>query len=307
MGKRHYFEKVYHDDVLSMMVTFMRSICSLSCLSLVLLLAWSCSKKEPIPDNNLTLEQEQRIGYDINASLMEHLDQDPNKTPLERADYPNLYRYVNELVMAIQQAPHYQEVLYAQHTPVAAPRVLLLDAPSNTGAFIAPGGYIYVYNDLLKSIETEAQFVAILSHLMVCSAHRLDIEKLENKFSRKFLFDIALGGGVNSGTNPSIAATGTSLHAVLMELEEDPYDDDDIERVDEEVEHILCELDYDVRSYSSLHQRATTAPLKWLNQFPRDCSSSDYAMHLFNDLSNAAHCTGQMAVEGYSAFQMQLP
>jgi hypothetical protein len=157
--------------------------------------------------------------------------------------------------------------------------IRIIHQTENTSAFVVPGGFIYIYKDFLKKIKTEAQFVAVMSHLMACSKKRLTIPKLEARFSKGFLIDLALGSDLN-----------VDLGSVFEELGEVHYDSLLVEELDIEAEHTTCELGYNIKSYSDLFNCINSQNLDWYSLFPRRMTPLEYATHLFNEVKNDSLC-----------------
>lgn len=295
---------VQFDESLFMMVLFTRFLSFFSCG--LFLVVMGCSKEvDTHYDHTLSIEDERKIGQHIDNALIKHFENSTSKYVLSSDDHPDVYAYLQQCVQALHQSDHFDDLLeehpLSNHTPI----IRVLQDPGNTGAFIAPGGHIYLYTDFLHTVQTEAQFMAVLSHLITCSAYKFDLKKLEVRFSRAFLFDVALGYNLSASSTTNSPRDRTDLHDVLIELEDVPYEPVEVTRADYEIEPILCELDYDLRSYSDLHH--LTAPLKWLTLFPRSLTTNDYSTHLNHLHSNDPSCNGQTVAGDYSDFKLLLP
>lgn len=271
-------------------------------LSLALLSA--CEKENPeLSTDALSPTDEQTIGASIDQAFMSHIQNNAATNCLDRTQYQALYSYIEQKAKIIQHSAHYDFMASSYKGPSNPPIIRIIQEDGNTGAFISPGGHLYFYTDFLHSIEGEAQFMSVLAHLMSCSMHRFDIAKLEHKFSRNFLFDIALGANINrSGTD-----SGSDLSAVIRELEDHPYPEEHVSIADKEVEIMICNLNYNIRSYSDLYHRTNGTSIKWLSQFPRIMNAGAYATHLSTNVQNSVTCNGQIGEGDYSAFKLLLP
>ena len=286
-----------------MMIQITRLLTWLSFGFLFVSLMTNCSKKiDDHQTHQLTAEHERQIGQSIDNALIEHFDQTASKNVLSAIDYPAIYNYINNCVLGLHQSDYYKD--FKEDHPLAnsAPIIRVLQDSGNTGAFTAPSGYIYLYTDLLRAVDSDAQFMAILSLLIICSAYKYDLNKLEHHFSRNFLFDLALGLNLNNAPAPR---NGTDLHAVLEQLEDHPYQIHRVEKADCDVEPILCELDYDLRSYSAFYQN--NQHLQWLSLFPRAMDANSYSNHLYYLHNNDPGCDGQTIVGDYQSFKLLLP
>lgn len=286
-----------------MMTLFTRLLSGLSYGSLFFLLMISCSKNPDIhQDHSLSLEDERKIGHSIDNAVLDHFNTSPSKSVLSPNDHPSVYSYLWQRISALHGSDYYTDFLERHPLTNTTPTLRVLQDSSKTGAFIAPGGHIYLYTNFLQTLQTEAQLMAVLSHLVVCSAYKYDLKKLEARFSRNFLFDVALGRDL---TNSSTPRSGADLHAVMDELENKPYATKDVNKADYDIESILCELGYDLRSYSDLYQLNTT--IEWFALFPRSTSTSAYSTHLNNLHNSDPNCNGQAVMGNYPNFKLLLP
>lgn len=225
---------------------------------LVFLLTVSCGDELIEAKNEITSEDDAKIGKTIDQALLHYIDTFPDLALLDQQTYAAAYTYVHQISQSINGSNIFLALATdPQGTPYNNNHTLnirIIDQPGNLGAFILPGGYIYLYKDLLKEIDSEAEFVPILAHLMACSKNRYDIEKLEARFSTNFLLDVSLGRDIN----PS---SGAGIATILNTLENEPYATDLVEILDKEAENTVCELGYDIEPYAKWlvsHSSSTT-------------------------------------------------
>lgn len=275
---------------------------SYSCSLFLVLLLCNCSKEEPLPLNEVTPKDEVAIGQAIDEAFLYHLDTLPDQYLLEEVDHPGIYSYLNRLCGQVQSSQT-QLQLVSQDRPMRKPIIRVIERQGTTGAFVSPGGYLYVYTDLLKALDYEAELVPILAHLLSCSMHRFDLDKLEAHFSTNFLLDLAIGANVNAG----YASTSTDVRAIVDHLADSPYQEQEVALLDELAEQTTCELDYDVQVYSTFFVQNNSQNLDWFNLFPRVISNSAYAAHLFNDVSDSLTCNGTMSMGNYPSFKTLIP
>lgn len=262
----------------------------------VLLLTIRCSEDIMNPKNEITVEDDAVIGRTIDKALLYHIDTSSNIALLDPQRYPAVYTYIDQISQSINNsnsfstlAPDPQGTSYQTNN---LPTIRVIDQASNTGAFVLPGGYIYLYKGLLNKISDEAQFVPILTHLMTCSKNRYDIKKLETRFSTNFLLDLAIGGTINNDP-------GLDISTILNALENEPYSTSTVNLLDKEAEKTVCELGYNVQTYGNFFSLNTN--IKWFQQFPRTLSLNDYASHLFNTRDSLS-CNGDIGRGGYGDF-----
>lgn len=256
-----------------------------------------------MPLNVVTPQDDIAIGESIDNAYMYHIDTSSSEEWLREEDYPDLYRYLRTISDQVQTSTTLA-ALANQDKPMRKPKIRILHSTGKTGAFVAPGGYLYIYTDLLQMLNYEAELVPIIGHLLSCSMHRFDVKKLEAHFSTNFLLDLAIGANV-SGT--SYAGPSTNICAIIEHLAEKPYRSKDVAVLDEAAESIACEQGYDIQIYSTFFLSNTNNTLDWLKLFPRESSNSAYATHLFNNVSDSLSCGGTISTAGYTDFKTLIP
>lgn len=278
-----------------------RNFCLPPIFFVLIVLTQSCNKEIKDAQHHLTPEDDAKIGKAIDNAFLTFIDTCPDISYLDASANTFIYSYINQFSLKIKGSNNYTSSVSTLSTTNAidVPTIRILDKPGNTGAFVAPGGYIYIYNDLLKTLNYEAQFVPLLAHLITCSAKRYDIEKLEAQFSPNFLIDLADGGTINGSSS-------TNIQSILSVLEDTPYPKNLVDNLDEKAEQITCELGYDIQAYSDLFTQNSTRSIKWIQLFPRTFSSGDYAAHLFNEVSDSLSCGGTIIEGGYPQFKNYL-
>lgn len=268
-----------------------------------LLLTISCNKEVVLAKNKVTSEDDAQIGSTIDKALLSYIDTSSRITLLDEPNYPGVYRYINQISQFINNSNTFTSTganqISIPHYTTYTPTIRVIDEMGNTGAFVLPGGYIYLHKEFLKNINYEAQFVPILAHLMACSKNRYDIEKLETRFSTNFLLDLALGGTINKDA-------GTDIRTILDALEDEPYPTSVVDLLDKEAEKTVCELGYDVQTYADWFIQQSNGNIKWCQQFPRSQALGDYASHLFNAVKDSLSCGGEVDEGDYPAFKSLL-
>jgi hypothetical protein len=242
---------------------------------LVILVISSCEKISP--PNLITPEDDITIGETLDKHILGHIDVSNTISYLSPNTYLSSYSYANSIRNNITNSSNSTGITSMPDASVCTTELRIIDEPGNSNAFVVPGGYIYLYKDFLQKIKTEAQFIAVLSHLMACSQKRMSILKLEDRFSESFLIDLALGGDLD-----------VDISLILTELEEVPYDSLQVQDLDIEAENTVCELGYDIKSYSDLFNDVVSKDLLWYDLFPR--SRTEYASHLYNVVKNNPPC-----------------
>ena len=253
--------------------------------------------------NEVTPQDDIVIGKTIDDALLAHINQSNGFNYLSPSTHTSAYSYINTIKNKIDSATTDNAASIASSnthysipstTSVATTTIRILDKAGETNAFVAPGGYIYLYKDFLTKIQTEAQFVAVLAHLMTCSKGRHASKKMQDRFSLSFMIDLALGGELTPNS-------GVDISTILNELENVPYNQVLVTELDQAAENVICNLDYEVSSYSNLFTNLGAQNLKWFSLFPRP-SLADYATHLFNN-----NCVGEtIGSTAYGNFKLTL-
>lgn len=270
----------------------------------ILLIVIACEpEQKPIANNEITAEDAATIGATIDKALLHYIDNSSGIELLDQQTYSGVYTYINQISQSINGSTSFltlgldpQGVPYQNHN---MPIIRVIDQTGNSGAFVLPGGYIYLYKDFLKNINFEAQFAPILAHLMTCSKMRYDIEKLEEKFDPNFALALASGGTISNNS-------GSDIVAILNVLENEPYSANIVDLLDKEAEQTVCELGYNVQTYADWFIQNKHGYIKWSQQFPRSSSLEDYASYLFNTVRDSLSCNGEIDEGSYPAFKSLL-
>lgn len=92
-------------------------------------------------------------------------------------------------------------------------------------AFACPGGFIYVYKGLLKTIDNEAQLAGVLGHEIAHVVARHSVKKLQQIYGVSLLIQVALGKKGKVVQNVVAAAAGLILlgYGRDNEFEADEY------------------------------------------------------------------------------------
>ena len=158
----------------------MRLLCAL--MLFTLLSFASCSEDGDI--NDFSVEQDLELGRQADAEIRSM----PEEFPIiERADAPAAYAYLEEMVDEIVQQGG---VAYADIFPY---QVTLIDQDVEN-AFATPGGFLYVYTGLIKTLDSGDELAGVLGHEIAHAAERHSTDQLTQQYGVATLLSLLTGG-----------------------------------------------------------------------------------------------------------------
>lgn len=163
----------------------------------------ACQKEEEPPVAHVSQEEfsaeDQRI---IGLRLKETVLSDAHNFPILSLDNDEdnemLNNYLNSLLrtlaitVPVENRNHYEWSIH------------VIDNDEETNVFATPGGHFFVYSGLLKSLESEAELMAILAHEIMYVDQDLLIFGLKDAFGGKTLGDILLGKAISDIENMAL-------------------------------------------------------------------------------------------------------
>jgi predicted Zn-dependent protease len=144
----------------------------------------SCKKGDPI---FFSLQDEIQLGQQVRNEVLSN-PQEYGEV-LRRSQYQAAYAYLDNLVNSILSSP---DVRYKKEF---AWEVRIIHKPGVLNAFATPGGYIFVYVDLIKYLDSADQLAGVLGHEIAHSDRRHSARNLERVYGVAILLDIVLGKG----------------------------------------------------------------------------------------------------------------
>jgi len=126
---------------------------------------------------------------------------------LSENTYSEAYIIINQYkdnILATGKVAHTNDFVWKM-------RIIRDDATVN--AFAVPGGYLYFYTGLIKTLDNEAEFVGVLAHEMAHVARRHSTAQLTKAYGIDLMLGMLLGKNTNQWIN--IAA---DLASGLVEL-----------------------------------------------------------------------------------------
>jgi len=115
----------------------------------MLFILGSC-KRTTNPKNEITPEDDQIIGQTLNNAMTAHIKAHPNMSYLERIDHSGAYAYLDKIEGLIDGSSNFLGLASLPNASISPTTIHLISQTNNTGAFVAPGGHIYLYTELLK-------------------------------------------------------------------------------------------------------------------------------------------------------------
>jgi len=76
-------------------------------------------------------------------------------------------------------------------------KVSIIKDDATVNAFCVPGGYLYVYTGLIKSLESEAEFLGVMAHEMGHAASRHSTKQLTKAYGLELMVSMLLGKNPN--------------------------------------------------------------------------------------------------------------
>lgn len=189
----------------------------------------------------------------IGESLANHVEESPELYDLyKREEFPEMYDYLDLL---IRQA-------------VANPQVInrntfmwdiYIVRDDRISTWVLPGGVIYITDSLAKFVETEAQFMALLSHEMNYADFEVSMLQLQENHSGLILGDIVFGNSV-----PNMCEMINTLSEMSLTPEQ-------VNVADTYSVNLLCPFNYPADALATLLEKEVPDedfPLEWTELRP---------------------------------------
>ncbi len=156
----------------------------------ILMSVTSCDK-ENNKINIFTLQDDIELGNQVTAEIAS----DPVKYPvLPRGQYPEAYEHLDRIINTILGTGL---VSYDNLFPWTT---YIIHNDSVVNAFATPGGHLYFYTGLIKTLDNEAMFAGVMAHEIAHCARRHSTDQLTKQYGLSLLLSVVLG------ENPSALA-----------------------------------------------------------------------------------------------------
>ena len=177
-------------------------------------------------------------------------------------------------------------------------RIIKDDAMVN--AFAVPGGYLYFYTGLIKTLDNEAEFVGVLAHEMGHVACRHSTNQLTKVYGMDLMLSMLLGKNQNQWVQ--IASGLTSGLTTLQFSRTDEYE------ADKCAVTYAYPTDWDARGvadfFRKLESQSSSSPPVFLSTHPSDESR---IKKVDEEWAKLGKKEGQKFIEAYNQFKSVLP
>ncbi len=246
-----------------------------SSLLVPLLLLTSCSQDGDL--NIFSVEQDGELGRQTDAEIRSK----PTEFPiLDPVDYPEAYAYLQDMTDVIVVKG---DVPYADVFPYT---VAIIDQDIEN-AFATPGGFIYVYTGLVRTLDTGDELAGVLAHEIAHAAQRHSTDQLTKQYGFATLIGVVNGG--DPGLISDIAASLLTLS----------FSRSDESEADARSVDYLCNTDYAANGAAGFFQKlqGSALPPAFLSTHP----NPDNRVAAINARAEEKNCS--TATEDRQAFQ----
>ena len=251
-------------------------------LLLGLLLMTGCDTEPPNPIE-FEWADEVNLGEEIHSAILSNADKFPI---LNKGQYEEAYAYIDGLMddfMATGKVIHSHDTHW---------EVTLIESDDILGGFTTPGGFIYLTTGLLKSLEHEDEFAAILAHEITYSDKSYATQLLEMLHGVNLLIDVSLGSNEEMALN------------LAQKLNSVPHTQSSVEGADKFAVNMLCDLQYDATALLDVLARMEGMPdNQWLLTRP----SFEERTSLIEASLEQLACTEEPYTDTYTEFINLLP
>jgi predicted Zn-dependent protease len=150
---------------------------------IISLFGTSCKKKL----NIFSISDDMQFGAQFDQEILSN----PDFIILNETQYRDAYDMINRFMTTLLATG---KVEYADKFNWKV-RIIKDDATVN--AFAVPGGYLYFYTGLIKTLDNEAQFAGVMAHEMAHVARRHSTAQLTKAYGIDLLLSMLLGKNSN--------------------------------------------------------------------------------------------------------------
>jgi predicted Zn-dependent protease len=139
-----------------------------------------CAVFQSIQLNLLSTEQEIKLGQQVATEV------EKKEKLLANAE---IQAYVRDIGQRLAAGSPRQDVQYT---------FKVIDSPDKVNAFALPGGFMYVYTGLMRTLDNEAELAGVMAHEIGHVAGRHHGESMTRQFGYNFIMSIILGEDANA-------------------------------------------------------------------------------------------------------------
>jgi len=193
-------------------------------------------------------EEEKVIGEAIKNEILSTPDNFPI---LDEAEYSKAYDYVSTLFRMLRNTSN------VENRKLYAWEMYLVHDDNMRSAFITPGGHLFIYTGLLKTLNTESELVSLIAHEMYYAEKGYAVLRLKEEFPD--LADLLL----NDVPTPFLTELAEEIRFITFSSTE-------VEKADQFAIDLLCPFQYDATGLKSILEIAerSGAPINWLDTRP---------------------------------------
>jgi len=244
----------------------------------------SCKEKP----NYFSLQDDKNFGAQFDAEILKNSD----FVILSETQYPEAYETINQFLTTLLNS---EKVKHANDFNWTV-RIIKDDATVN--AFAVPGGYLYFYTGLIKTLDNEAQFAGVMAHEMAHVDRRHSTAQLTKQYGIDLLLSLLLGKNSNQWVD--IAANLASGLTSLAFSRSDEYEADKYAVI------FTYPTDWDARGVANFFEKMEThSPIPvFLSTHP---SPKDRITKVNEEWSNLGGKQGEYFETRYTQFVSSLP
>lgn len=256
------------------------------------LILQSCSKDEDGGGgaswfNLFTIEDDKEMGAQLDAEIKSN----PQDYPvLSETNYPTVYQYVRDIrdeILATGKVEHKDDFDWP---------VTIIQDDATLNAFVAPGGYIYVYTGIIKYLESKDQLAGVMGHEIAHADLRHSTEQLTKQTSLSLIIDVLAGD--NQGAI-------TQLAEGLIGLK---FSRSNESQADEYSVIYLCPTDYNASGAAGFFEKIEAEGGASTPQFLSTHPNPENRVDDIHDKETELGCTGTGTYDqDYADFKNSLP
>lgn len=255
-------------------------------IPLLLLMLASCSEDKSVFP---TLTQDVCIGWRIDSAITANPAQ---FNVLERSKYAAIYSYTEEILQQLLESDG------VRNAEAFSWQIRVINDKSVISAFVAPGGYFYLYTGILMALDNEAQLAGLLAHQL---AH-IDCRHITKMLLRHY--DLSTFESIAAGLEQ--AALDSIIHGLVNGSSTLKYSCSNEHEADSKAMEYLFDTGYDPYELINMYRKLLTCSV--VAQF--------FAIHPWDDgrienleaaWKNLGARHGENYTERYLDFKKSLP